>query len=151
VRKHSLIHLGSLALCLVLAIVASDAAQQAVLSASDPVAADTRTCSAISSAVPAGFNDFRQSAVSGSRNSDISRATLDPGSNAIISFNRRSRSLHPEFGEGAWGDMDAGASRLLVDKSNCWLYQLWSAYPQENTSLQTSPPHAANLAAAPAL
>jgi hypothetical protein len=159
VRRHSLIHFGSLALCLVFAILASDAAQQAVLSASDPVAADTRTCGIISAGAPAGFNDFRRFPASADWNTGISKAPVFAASNPIVSFSGRGTSLHPDFGAGKWEGtnpgipslVDSDRHQLVVDKSNCWLYELWNAYPQHDGGRQIGPPRADNLAIAPAL
>ena len=113
-------------------------------------------------------------------NQDISSASVDPNSSAIINFIGASTPLHPDFGAGLYGgqtigipyivgsgspfvnvrytaygsESDSGPMPvpknapiegypkpgngdrhvLVLDRDNCWLYELYHSYPQTDGS-----------------
>jgi hypothetical protein len=172
-RTNRTIHFGSLGLCLVIAILASDATQRAVQSASAPdpdAAADSRTCAAVSTAAHAGLNGFRPVLAASPWNAGVGKAALvlNPSGDPLMG---NGAPVDPDFGSADWrssdtdifyvvadstqrpvkvsrgafgSDIDSvlapgaandGRHALIVDGSNCWLYELWSAYPQKAAGL----------------
>lgn len=137
-------------------------------------------CSQMSLGANADLNGFIPFPADNLWNQDISAASVDPNSNAIISAIGVSTPLHPDFGSGlyqgssigipyivvsgnpfvnikftAFGDeSDPGPMPvpsnapiegypkpgngdrhvLVLDRDNCWLYELYQAYPQSNGS-----------------
>jgi hypothetical protein len=136
-------------------------------------------CGAMASGQGASLNGFVPFASNSAWNQNISTATVDPNSNAIINFIGASTGIHSDFGAGeydgsymgipytvvgtnqspvtidftAYGDesdpgpMPVPASApiegypnpgsgdrhvLVLDNANCWLYELYSAYPNSN-------------------
>ena len=114
-------------------------------------------------------------------NQDISAASVDPNSDAIINFIGSSIGVHPDFGSGLWDNSSMGIPYVIVggsqglvnvnftaygdesdpgpmpipsdapiegypnpgngdrhvlvlDNANCWLYELYSAYPDTDGS-----------------
>jgi hypothetical protein len=111
VRTNSILHFGSLALGLVIAIFASDAAQQAVQSASDPAKLPaTPKCAAISTGLQSGSSAFRPFL-----------GTTIPANAPIEGQAMANHERHA----------------IVADKAECWLSELSSAYPQKDRSWST--------------
>ena len=138
-------------------------------------------CNVISTGQGANLNGFLPFPAGSAWNQDISSASVDPNSTAIINFIGPSIGLHPDFGSGqyqgstigipyvvvdgsqgnvginftAYGDeSDPGPMPipatapiegyptpgtgdrhvLVIDNSNCFLYELDSSYPNSNGS-----------------
>jgi hypothetical protein len=139
------------------------------------------SCNVMSLGQGASLNGFRPFAKSNLWNTDISRAPVDPNSDAIINFIGPTIGLHPDFGAGQYhgsiigipysivsgtqtpvninftaygdesdpgpmpipanaqieGDPNAGNGDrhvLVLDNGNCFLYELYSAYPNNDGS-----------------
>jgi hypothetical protein len=129
----------------------------------------------------ASLNGFVPFASNSAWNQDISTASVDPNSGAIINFIGASTGIHPDFGAGEYdggymgipytvvgadqsqvmidftayvdesdpGPMPIPADApiegypnpgsgdrhvLVLDNANCWLYELYSAYPNSDGS-----------------
>ena len=138
-------------------------------------------CGGISTGQGASLNGFRPFPADNAWNQDISSATVDPNSDAIINFIGPNIGLHPDFGSGlyqgssmgipyvvvggsqgsvninftAYGDeSDPGPMPvpadapiegypnpgngdrhvLVIDNSNCFLYELYSSFPNSDGS-----------------
>jgi hypothetical protein len=138
-------------------------------------------CAAMATGQGASLNGFVPFASNSAWNQDISTASVDPNSDAIINFIGASTGIHPDFGAGeydgsymgipytvvgaeqspvmidftAYGDeSDPGPMPipatapiegypnpgsgdrhvLVLDNVNCWLYELYSAYPNSDGS-----------------
>jgi hypothetical protein len=139
------------------------------------------TCSAVSLGQGGSLNGFLPFPADNAWNQDITSASVDPNSAAIINFIGASDPLHPDFGSAqyngssigipyivvdsqqapvtinftAYGDesdpgpMPVPANApiegypnpgsgdrhvLVLDNSTCWLYELYSSYPQTDGS-----------------
>ena len=137
---------------------------------------NTSACSSISLGQGASLNGFLPLPADNAWNQDISAASVDPNSAAIINFIGPSIGLHPDFGSGLYNGSDIGIPYvvvgdsqapvninftaygdesdpgpmpvpanapiegdpnpgngdrhvLVVDNANCWLYELYSSYP----------------------
>jgi len=142
---------------------------------------NTSACSSISLGQDASLNGFLPLPADNAWNQDISAASVDPNSAAIINFIGPSIGLHPDFGSGLYNGSDIGIPYvvvgdsqapvninftaygdesdpgpmpvpanapiegdpnpgngdrhvLVVDNANCWLYELYSSYPNADGS-----------------
>ncbi len=142
--------------------------------------AQGQTCSGMSLGRGASLNGFIPFPSDNAWNQDISSASVDPNSSAIINFIGDSTPLHPDFGAGLYAGQTIGIPYVVVsgspfvnvkftaygsesdpgpmpipqnapiegypkpgngdrhvlvlDRDNCWLYELYSSYPQKNGS-----------------
>jgi len=138
------------------------------------------SCAGMSLGRGAGLNGFIPFPADNSWNQDISQASVDPNSDAIINFIGGGTPLHPDFGAGLYqgstigipyvvvsgspfvnikftaygsesdpGPMpiphgapiegyphpgDGDRHVLVLDRDNCWLYELYHSYRQTNGS-----------------
>jgi hypothetical protein len=138
------------------------------------------SCSGMSLGRGASLNGFIPFPAGNAWNQDISSATVDPNSDAIIGFIGASTPMHPDFGAGlyqgstigipyavvsgsplvnihftAYGDeSDPGPMPiphhapiegyphpgngdrhvLVLDRDNCWLYELYHSHPRKDGS-----------------
>ncbi len=138
------------------------------------------SCSGMSLGRDASLNGFIPFPADNAWNQNISNASVDPNSDAIINFIGASTPLHPDFGAGlydgstigipydivsgspfvhihftAYGsESDPGPMSiphnapiegyphpgngdrhvLVLDRDNCWLYELYYSFPQKNRS-----------------
>jgi len=142
---------------------------------------NSSACNTISLGQGASLNGFLPFPADNAWNQDISAATVDPNSAALISFIGPTIGLHPDFGSGLYNGSDigipyvvAGNSQapvnidftaygdesdpgpmpvpanapiegdpnpgtgdrhvLVLDNANCWLYELYSSYPNADGS-----------------
>ena len=128
----------------------------------------------------ASLNGFIPFPVDNAWNQDISGASVDPNSDALINFIGASTPMHPDFGAGLYGGSTIGIPYVVVsgspfvnihftaygsesdpgpmpvphnapiegyphpgngdrhvlvlDRDNCWLYELYHSYPQKDGS-----------------
>ena len=128
----------------------------------------------------ASLNGFIPFPVDNAWNQDISGASVDPNSDALINFIGASTPMHPDFGAGLYGGSSIGIPYVVVsgspfvnihftaygsesdpgpmpvphnapiegyphpgngdrhvlvlDRDNCWLYELYHSYPQKDGS-----------------
>jgi hypothetical protein len=140
--------------------------------------AQGQSCGQMSLGRGASLNGFIPFPADNAWNQDISGATVDPNSSAIINFIGASTPLHPDFGAGLYDGQSIGIPYVVVsgspfvnikytaygsesdpgpmpvpknapiegypnpgsgdrhvlvlDRDNCWLYELYSSYPQKN-------------------
>jgi hypothetical protein len=138
------------------------------------------SCSGMSLGREASLNGFLPFPPDNAWNQNISGASVDPNSDAIINFIGENTPLHPDFGAGlydgstmgipyvvvsgnpfvdihftAYGSQsdpgpmpvprnaqiegyphpgDGDRHVLVLDRDNCWLYELYHSYPQKNGS-----------------
>jgi len=139
----------------------------------------TGACSVMSTGVGASLNGFVPFTSTSLWNTDISSASIDQNSDAIINFIGPSIGLHPDFGSGQYNGSDIGIPYtivsgtqgmvsidftaygsesdpgpmpipsgapiegdpnpgngdrhvLVLDNSNCFLYELYSSYPNND-------------------
>jgi hypothetical protein len=142
---------------------------------------NTSACSSISLGQGASLNGFLPFPADNAWNQDISAASVDPNSAAIINFIGPSIGLHPDFGSGLYNGSDIGIPYVVVgssqppvnidftaygdesdpgpmpvpanapiegdpnpgsgdrhvlvlDNANCWLFELYSSYPNSDGS-----------------
>jgi hypothetical protein len=143
-------------------------------------ATQASSCSGMALGQGASLNGFVPFPSSSLWNQDISSASVDPNSTAIINFIGSTIGLHPDFGSGTYNGSYMGIPYLIVgaqqpmlpinftaygdesdpgpmpipttadiegypnpgsgdrhvlvlDNSNCFLYELYSSYPQTNS------------------
>jgi len=140
--------------------------------------AHAQNCSPMGTGIEANLHGFIPFPADNLWNQDISNASVDPNSDAIISFIGANTPLHPDFGAGLYNgqtigipyDVVSGAAFvnikftaygsesdpgpmpiphnapiegapnpgngdrhvLVLDRDNCWLYELYGAYRQTN-------------------
>jgi hypothetical protein len=128
----------------------------------------------------ASLNGFIPFPADNAWNQDISGASVDPNSDALINFIGASTPMHPDFGAGLYGGSTIGIPYVVVsgspsvnihftaygsesdpgpmpvphnapiegyphpgngdrhvlvlDRDNCWLYELYHSYPQKDGS-----------------
>ena len=138
------------------------------------------SCSGMSLGRGASLNGFIPFPVDNAWNQDISGASVDPNSDALINFIGASTPMHPDFGAGLYGRSTIGIPYVVVsgspfvnihftaygsesdpgpmpvphnapiegyphpgngdrhvlvlDRDNCWLYELYHSYPQKDGS-----------------
>jgi hypothetical protein len=138
------------------------------------------SCSGMSLGRGASLNGFIPFPVDNAWNQDISGASVDPNSDALINFIGASTPMHPDFGAGLYGGSSIGIPYVVVsgspfvnihftaygsesdpgpmpvphnapiegyphpgngdrhvlvlDRDNCWLYELYHSYPQKDGS-----------------
>ena len=138
------------------------------------------SCSGMSLGRGASLNGFIPFPVDNAWNQDISGASVDPNSDALINFIGASTPMHPDFGAGLYGGSTIGIPYVVVsgspfvnihftaygsesdpgpmpvphnapiegyphpgngdrhvlvlDRDNCWLYELYHSYPQKDGS-----------------
>jgi hypothetical protein len=144
------------------------------------VYAQAQSCSGMSLGRGASLNGFIPFPSDNAWNQDVSSASVDPNSSAIINYIGATTPLHPDFGAGLYGGQTIGIPYIVVsgspfvpikytaygsesdlgpmpvpknapiegypnpgngdrhvlvlDRDNCWLYELYSSYPQKNGS-----------------
>jgi len=140
--------------------------------------ASAQNCSSMSTGIEGNLHGFIPFPPDNLWNQDISNASVDPNSDAIINFIGANTPLHPDFGAGLYNgqtigipyDIVSGAAFvnikftaygsesdpgpmpiphnapiegapnpgngdrhvLVLDRDNCWLYELYGAYRQNN-------------------
>jgi len=140
------------------------------------------SCSSLSLGRGASLNGFIPFPSDNRWNQDISSASVDPNSDALINFIGASTPMHPDFGAGLYGESTIGVPYVVVsgspfvniyftaygsesdpgpmpvphnapiegyphpgnrdrhvlvlDRDNCWLYELYHSYPQNDGSWQ---------------
>jgi hypothetical protein len=140
------------------------------------------SCSSLSLGRGASLNGFIPFPSDNAWNQDISSASVDPNSDALINFIGASTPMHPDFGAGLYGESTIGVPYVVVsgspfvniyftaygsesdpgpmpvphnapiegyphpgnrdrhvlvlDRDNCWLYELYHSYPQNDGSWQ---------------
>jgi hypothetical protein len=140
------------------------------------------SCSSLSLGRGASLNGFIPFPSDNPWNQDISSASVDPNSDALINFIGASTPMHPDFGAGLYGGSTIGVPYVVVsgspfvnihftaygsesdpgpmpvphnapiegyphpgnrdrhvlvlDRDNCWLYELYHSYPQNDGSWQ---------------
>jgi hypothetical protein len=138
------------------------------------------SCSGMSLGRGASLNGFIPFPADNAWNQDISGASVDPNSDALINFIGASTPMHPDFGAGLYGGSTIGIPYVVVsgspfvnihftaygsesdpgpmpvphnapiegyphpgngdrhvlvlDRDNCWLYELYHSYPQKDGS-----------------
>jgi hypothetical protein len=138
------------------------------------------SCSSLSLGRGASLNGFIPFPNDNAWNQDISSASVDPNSDALINFIGASTPMHPDFGAGLYGGSTIGVPYVVVsgspfvnihftaygsesdpgpmpvphnapiegyphpgnrdrhvlvlDRDNCWLYELYHSYPQKDGS-----------------
>ena len=138
------------------------------------------SCSSLSLGRGASLNGFIPFPSDNAWNQDISSASVDPNSDALINFIGASTPMHPDFGAGLYGGSTIGVPYvvmsgspfvnihftaygsesdpgpmpvphnapiegyphpgnrdrhvLVLDRDNCWLYELYHSYPQKDGS-----------------
>jgi hypothetical protein len=138
------------------------------------------SCSGMSLGRGASLNGFIPFPADNAWNQDISSASVDPNSDALINFIGASTPMHPDFGAGLYGGSTIGIPYvavsgshfvnihftaygsesdpgpmpvprnapiegyphpgngdrhvLVLDRDNCWLYELYHSYPQKDGS-----------------
>jgi hypothetical protein len=138
------------------------------------------SCSGMSLGRGASLNGFIPFPADNAWNQDISSASVDPNSDAIINFIGASTPMHPDFGAGLYGGSTIGIPYVVVsdspfvnihftaygsesdpgpmpvprnapiegyphpgngdrhvlvlDRDNCWLYELYHSYAQKDGS-----------------
>ncbi len=138
------------------------------------------SCSSLSLGRGASLNGFIPFPSDNAWNQDISSASVDPNSDALINFIGASTPMHPDFGAGLYGGSTIGVPYVVVsgspfvnihftaygsesdpgpmpvphnapiegyphpgnrdrhvlvlDRDNCWLYELYHSYPQKDGS-----------------
>jgi hypothetical protein len=138
------------------------------------------SCSSLSLGRGASLNGFISFPSDNAWNQDISSASVDPNSDALINFIGASTPMHPDFGAGLYGGSTIGVPYVVVsgspfvnihftaygsesdpgpmpvphnapiegyphpgnrdrhvlvlDRDNCWLYELYHSYPQKDGS-----------------
>jgi hypothetical protein len=138
------------------------------------------SCSGMSLGRGASLNGFIPFPVDNAWNQDISGASVDPNSDALINFIGASTPMHPDFGAGLYGRSTIGIPYVVVsgspfvnihftaygsesdpgpmpvphnapiegyphpgngdrhvlvlDRDNCWLYELYHSYAQKGGS-----------------
>ena len=146
---------------------------------SSPLYAQT-SCGGMSLGRGASLNGFIPFPADNAWNQDISGASVDPNSDALINFIGASTPMHPDFGAGLYGGSTIGIPYVVVsgspsvnihftaygsesdpgpmpvphnapiegyphpgngdrhvlvlDRDNCWLYELYHSYPQKDGS-----------------
>ena len=136
------------------------------------------SCSSLSLGRGASLNGFIPFPSDNRWNQDISSASVDPNSDALINFIGASTPMHPDFGAGLYGESTIGVPYVVVsgspfvnihftaygsesdpgpmpvphnapiegyphpgnrdrhvlvlDRDNCWLYELYHSYPQKD-------------------
>jgi hypothetical protein len=144
-----------------------------------PLYAQT-SCGGMSLGRGASLNGFIPFPADNAWNQDISGASVDPNSDALINFIGASTPMHPDFGAGLYGGSTIGIPYVVVsgspfvnihftaygsesdpgpmpvphnapiegyphpgngdrhvlvlDRDNCWLYELYHSYPQKDGS-----------------
>ena len=144
-----------------------------------PLYAQT-SCSGMSLGRGASLNGFIPFPTDNAWNQDISSASVDPNSDALINFIGASTPMHPDFGAGLYAGSTIGIPYIVVsgspfvnihftaygsesdpgpmpvphnapiegyphpgngdrhvlvlDRDNCWLYELYHSYPQKDGS-----------------
>jgi hypothetical protein len=140
------------------------------------------SCSSLSLGRGASLNGFIPFPSDNAWNQDISSASVDLNSDALINFIGASTPMHPDFGAGLYGGSTIGVPYVVVsgspfvnihftaygsesdpgpmpvphnapiegyphpgnrdrhvlvlDRDNCWLYELYHSYPQNDGSWQ---------------
>ena len=138
------------------------------------------SCSGMSLGRRASLNGFIPFPADNAWNQDISNASVDPNSDAIINFIGASTPMHPDFGAGLYGGSTIGIPYVVVsgspfvdihftaygsesdpgpmpvphnapiegyphpgngdrhvlvlDRDNCWLYELYYSFPRSDGS-----------------
>jgi hypothetical protein len=138
------------------------------------------SCSSLSLGRGASLKGFIPFPSDNAWNQDISSASVDPNSDALINFIGASTPMHPDFGAGLYGGSTIGVPYVVVsgspfvnihftaygsesdpgpmpvphnapiegyphpgnrdrhvlvlDRDNCWLYELYHSYPQKDGS-----------------
>jgi len=138
------------------------------------------SCSSLSLGRGASLNGFIPFPSDNAWNQDMSSASVDPNSDALINFIGASTPMHPDFGAGLYGGSTIGVPYVVVsgspfvnihftaygsesdpgpmpvphnapiegyphpgnrdrhvlvlDRDNCWLYELYHSYPQKDGS-----------------
>ncbi len=140
------------------------------------------SCSGVSLGRGASLNGFIPFPTDNAWNQDISSASVDPNSDALINFIGASTPMHPDFGAGLYAGSTIGIPYIVVsgspfvnihftaygsesdpgpmpvphnapiegyphpgngdrhvlvlDRDNCWLYELYHSYAQKDGSWQ---------------
>ena len=91
-----------------------------------------QACASVSTGIGASLNGFRPFTSSNLWNQDISSASVDPNSTAIINFIGPSIGLHPDFGAGEYNGSNMGIPYVVVDKSQSPMTINFTAYGDES-------------------
>ena len=92
----------------------------------------TSRCGSMSIGQGANLNGFVPFPSDNLWNKDISTATVDPNSAAIINFIGGSVGLHPDFGAGQYDSSTIGIPYTIVDSSQPFLPIAFTAYGTES-------------------
>ena len=89
-------------------------------------------CAGISTGQGTSLNGFRPFPASSAWNQDISSASVDPNSAAIINFIGPSVGLHPDFGSGLYNGSSIGIPYAVVDGTQSMANIDFTAYGGES-------------------
>jgi len=89
-------------------------------------------CNVITTGQGTSLNGFRPFPADNAWNQDISSASVDPNSTAIINFIGPSVGLHPDFGSGEYQGSTIGIPYLVVDGSQGMAGINFTAYGDES-------------------
>ena len=106
-------------------------------------------CNVISTGQGASLNGFRPFPADNAWNQDISSASVDPNSTAIINFIGPSIGLHPDFGSGLYGGSTIGIPYVVVDSSQGDVGINFTAYGDESDPGPMPVPATAPIEGAP--
>jgi len=89
-------------------------------------------CNGISTGQGASLNGFRPFPASSAWNQDISTASVDPNSAAIVNFIGPSVGLHPDFGSGLYDGSSMGIPYVVIDSTQSMVNIDFTAYGDES-------------------
>jgi hypothetical protein len=92
----------------------------------------TGSCSVISTGQGASLNGFLPFPADNAWNQDVSGATVDSNSDAIINFIGPSIGLHPDFGSGLYAGSSMGIPYTVVSSSQSLVNINFTAYGDES-------------------
>jgi hypothetical protein len=92
----------------------------------------TASCSALSTGQGASLSGFVPFPSDNAWNQDISAATVDPNSNAIITDIGSAVAVHADFGSGQYNGSDIGIPYVVVDGTQALVPITFNAYGDES-------------------
>jgi hypothetical protein len=101
-------------------------------SANSGPGSDPSACNAMTAGQGASLNGFRPFASDNPWNQDVSTASIDPNSSAIIADIGVSIGLHPDFGSGEYAGSYMGIPYTVVDGSQSAVDITFTAYGSES-------------------
>jgi len=108
------------------------------------------SCSGMSLGQSASLNGFLPFPADNLWNKDISAATVDPNSAAMISFIGSGIGLHPDFGSGLYNGSSIGIPYLVVGSQQGMVPVIFTAYGSESDPGPMPIPVTANIEGYPA-